>query len=272
MPRKKKTDTAIGVGLTAKQMRRKKPINADLLVDIDPLTPNQEKFFEEYDALADADPRWSNEAGGLVTDRFNAENQRFETVSVDTGEVVAEEDRSFTFDDMKDLYPEQYVKTVSTFDKEAGDYVNQLENKNIYETSKTVTNLEKKLYGNENQTASGESLNDNIWSSIVDGAVGVVDSINNIGQHVMDMAEWALPTLTGTSGELLVESARDEDGNLPNVGPISDNLVKYTNTILAHSADNKTEMHRSNVKKFEDNLANAESNLDKAEVIQNDLL
>ena len=50
MPRKKKTDDPIGVGLTAKQMRRKKPINADLLVDIDPLTPNQEKFFAEYDA------------------------------------------------------------------------------------------------------------------------------------------------------------------------------------------------------------------------------
>ena len=50
MPRKKKTDDPIGVGLTAKQMRRKKPINADLLVDIDPLTTNQEKFFEEYDA------------------------------------------------------------------------------------------------------------------------------------------------------------------------------------------------------------------------------
>ena len=49
MPRKKKTDDPIGVGLTAKQMRRKKPINADLLVDIDPLTTNQEKFFKEYD-------------------------------------------------------------------------------------------------------------------------------------------------------------------------------------------------------------------------------
>ena len=49
MPRKKKTDDPIGVGLTAKQMRRKKPINADLLVDIDPLTDNQDKFYKEYD-------------------------------------------------------------------------------------------------------------------------------------------------------------------------------------------------------------------------------
>ena len=34
--------------MTAKQMKRKKPINNDFLVDIEPLTPNQEKFFEAY--------------------------------------------------------------------------------------------------------------------------------------------------------------------------------------------------------------------------------
>jgi len=34
--------------MTAKQMRRKKPINADLMVDINPLTENQEKFFDSY--------------------------------------------------------------------------------------------------------------------------------------------------------------------------------------------------------------------------------
>tara|TARA_S200002703_G_scaffold44175_1_gene38560 strand:- start:3445 stop:4200 length:756 start_codon:yes stop_codon:yes gene_type:complete len=50
MPRRKKTDDPIGVGLTAKQMRRKKPINTDLLVDIEPLTDNQEKFFADYKA------------------------------------------------------------------------------------------------------------------------------------------------------------------------------------------------------------------------------
>ncbi len=34
--------------MTAKQMRRRKPINADLMVDINPLTDNQEKFFDSY--------------------------------------------------------------------------------------------------------------------------------------------------------------------------------------------------------------------------------
>ena len=48
MPRKKKTIEPIGVGYTSKQMKRKKPINNDFLVDIEPLTENQEKLFESY--------------------------------------------------------------------------------------------------------------------------------------------------------------------------------------------------------------------------------
>ena len=48
MPRKKKTDQPIGVGLTAKQMKRKKPINTDMMRDIEPLTPNQQSLFDAY--------------------------------------------------------------------------------------------------------------------------------------------------------------------------------------------------------------------------------
>ena len=46
MPRKKKADQPIGVGLTVKQMKRKKPINADMLRDIESLTTNQQKLFD----------------------------------------------------------------------------------------------------------------------------------------------------------------------------------------------------------------------------------
>ena len=35
--------------MTAKQMKRKKPIGFDLLLDIDPLTDNQERLFNSYD-------------------------------------------------------------------------------------------------------------------------------------------------------------------------------------------------------------------------------
>ena len=48
MPRKKKTEQPIGVGMTAKQMKRKKPINADMMRDIEPLTDNQKALFEAY--------------------------------------------------------------------------------------------------------------------------------------------------------------------------------------------------------------------------------
>ena len=48
MPRKKKADQPIGVGLTVKQMKRKKPINTDMMRDIEPLTPNQQALFDAY--------------------------------------------------------------------------------------------------------------------------------------------------------------------------------------------------------------------------------
>ena len=52
MPRKKRatsTDQPIGVGLTAKQMKRKKPLNSEYLVDITPITDNQKRLFDSYD-------------------------------------------------------------------------------------------------------------------------------------------------------------------------------------------------------------------------------
>lgn len=48
MARKRRTEQPIGIGLTAKQMKRKKPLNSDYLVDIDPLTENQKRFFSSY--------------------------------------------------------------------------------------------------------------------------------------------------------------------------------------------------------------------------------
>ena len=50
MPRRKKNnhDQPIGVGMTAKKMKRKRPINSDLLIGVDPLTDNQTRLFESY--------------------------------------------------------------------------------------------------------------------------------------------------------------------------------------------------------------------------------
>jgi predicted ribonuclease YlaK len=53
MPAKKRNGGATslsGIGsMSNKKLKRKKPINTDAMVDIKPLTKNQEKFFESYD-------------------------------------------------------------------------------------------------------------------------------------------------------------------------------------------------------------------------------
>ena len=50
MPRKKKTngEQPIGIGLTTKQLKRKKPISATYLLDIEPITENQKRLYESY--------------------------------------------------------------------------------------------------------------------------------------------------------------------------------------------------------------------------------
>jgi len=47
MPRKRKSEP-IGIGYTSKQMKKKKPINNQYLVDITPLTDNQKILFDSY--------------------------------------------------------------------------------------------------------------------------------------------------------------------------------------------------------------------------------
>ena len=49
MARRKRTEQPIGVGLTIRQIKRKKPISLDYLIDIDPLTENQKLLFKYYD-------------------------------------------------------------------------------------------------------------------------------------------------------------------------------------------------------------------------------
>ena len=52
MARKKRSNTPnnIGVGMTAKQMKKKKPLGSEYLVDIEPLNENQKKVFDSYKA------------------------------------------------------------------------------------------------------------------------------------------------------------------------------------------------------------------------------
>jgi predicted ribonuclease YlaK len=51
MPRRKRSNSNdnIGVGMTAKQMKKRKPINESFLIDIEPLTHNQKALFDAYE-------------------------------------------------------------------------------------------------------------------------------------------------------------------------------------------------------------------------------
>ena len=40
--------TSVGAGMTTKNLKRKKPYNSDMMVDIQPITDNQKKAFESY--------------------------------------------------------------------------------------------------------------------------------------------------------------------------------------------------------------------------------
>jgi phosphate starvation-inducible protein PhoH len=50
MTRKRRTtDQPIGVGMTIKQIKRRKPINSDLIREIEPLTENQKLLYKSYE-------------------------------------------------------------------------------------------------------------------------------------------------------------------------------------------------------------------------------
>ena len=49
MPRRKKgVEQPIGVGLTTKQMKRKRPLGSEYLVNIEPISENQKRLFNSY--------------------------------------------------------------------------------------------------------------------------------------------------------------------------------------------------------------------------------
>ena len=80
MPRKRKAaQQPIGVGLTAKQMKRKKPINADMLRDIEPLTENQQKLFESYSNNKNIIAYGAAGTGKTFITLFNALNDVLDT-------------------------------------------------------------------------------------------------------------------------------------------------------------------------------------------------
>jgi len=121
MARRKRTnEQPIGVGLTTRQMKRKKPLSSDYLIDIDPLTDNQRKLFESYKNQKHIVAYGCAGTGKTFISLYNAINEvldersPFERIYL-VRSLVATREIGFlpgTYDDKSDIYQIPYKNMV----------------------------------------------------------------------------------------------------------------------------------------------------------------
>jgi len=177
MARKRKSDQPIGVGLTAKQMKRRKPINTELLIDIEPLTENQKNFFESYDDGKQLIAYGAAGTGKTFIALYNAlrdvlsENTEYERVYI-VRSLVATREIGFLpgdHDDKAALYQIPYKNMVK--------YMFEMPSDADFEM----------LYGN---LKTQETIK--FWSTsflrgtTLDNAVIIVDEFQNLNFHELD--------------------------------------------------------------------------------------
>ena len=179
MARRKRgnSDQPIGVGLTAKQMKRKKPIGSDFLVDIDPLTENQKRLFESYDKGKHLVAYGCAGTGKTFITLYNAladvldERTPYEKVYV-VRSLVATREIGFlpgSYEDKSDIYQIPYKNMVK--------YMFQMPSDADFEM----------LYGN---LKAQETIK--FWSTsflrgtTLDNAIVIVDEFQNANFHELD--------------------------------------------------------------------------------------
>jgi phosphate starvation-inducible protein PhoH len=179
MARKKRgnSDQPIGVGLTAKQMKRKKPINTDLLVDIDPLTDNQQKLFDSYAEDKHLIAYGCAGTGKTFITLYNAlqdvlsDNTPYERIYL-VRSLVSTREIGFlpgTYEDKSDIYQIPYKNMVK--------YMFQMPTDSDFEM----------LYGN---LKAQETIK--FWSTsflrgtTLDNAIVIVDEFQNLNFHELD--------------------------------------------------------------------------------------
>ena len=179
MARRKRAslDQPIGVGLTAKQIKRKKPINSELLLDIDPLTENQKALFRSYQMGQNVVAYGCAGTGKTFITLYNAiadalnETTPYEKVYI-VRSLVATREIGFlpgNHDDKADIYQIPYKNMVK--------YMFQLSNDVEFEM----------LYGNLKQQ---ETIK--FWSTsflrgtTLDNAIILVDEFQNLNFHELD--------------------------------------------------------------------------------------
>ena len=178
MPRRKKSvDQPIGVGLTTKQMKRKKPLSAGYLLDIEPITDNQKLLFESYKAGKHLIAYGAAGTGKTFVTLYNAlkdvldESSSYERIYI-VRSLVATREIGFLpgdYEDKSDIYQVPYKHMVK--------YMFQMSSDADFEM----------LYGN---LKSQDTIK--FWSTsflrgtTLDNAIVIVDEFQNLNFHELD--------------------------------------------------------------------------------------
>lgn len=170
-------DQSIRVGLTAKQMKKKKPLSSSYLVDIDPLNDNQKRLFDSYKEGKHLIAYGCAGTGKTFITLFNAlkdvldENTPYERIYL-VRSLVATREIGFlpgSHEDKADIYQIPYKNMVK--------YMFQMPSDADFEM----------LYGN---LKSQESIK--FWSTsfirgtTLDNAIIIVDEFSNLNGHELD--------------------------------------------------------------------------------------
>ena len=190
MGRKRNGDQPIGVGLTAKQMRRKKPVNSEYLVNIEPITENQKILFNSYNESKNIIAYGAAGTGKTFVTLYNAlrdvldENTPYEKIYI-VRSLVATREIGFLpgdHEDKSDIYQVPYKHMVK--------YMFQMGSDADFEM----------LYGN---LKAQETIK--FWSTsflrgtTLDNAIVIVDEFQNLNFHELD----SIITRVGESSKIM---------------------------------------------------------------------
>ena len=177
MARRKRAEQPIGVGLTTRQMKRKKPLSGEYLIDIDPLTDNQRKLFDSYAEQKHLVAYGCAGTGKTFITLYNAlrevldERTPYEKIYL-VRSLVATREIGFlpgSYEDKSDIYQIPYKNMVK--------YMFQMPSDAEFEM----------LYGN---LKSQETIK--FWSTsflrgtTLDNSIVIVDEFQNLSGHELD--------------------------------------------------------------------------------------
>ena len=179
MARRKRAsaEQPIGVGLTTKQMKRKKPLSQDYLIDIDPLSDNQKRLFDSYNEGKHIVAYGCAGTGKTFITLYNAlrdvldENTPYERIYL-VRSLVATREIGFLPGDHEDkssLYQIPYKNMVK--------YMFEMPTDSDFEM----------LYGNlKTQGTISFWSTSFIRGTTLDNAIVIVDEFQNLNYHELD--------------------------------------------------------------------------------------